>query len=363
MLRDSTQTALLEILEANRIPYDLNKADNVLVMRDTKSRIVFRSLDDFERLRGTNLSWFGIDELTYTAEEAWLRLEARLRDPKATKLCGFAVWTPKGHDWVYRRFLGERVDGYEAVVAKAGENTFILDKFPDYYERLKRSYDEGFYRQEVLGEYLNIHQGRVYNSFDRERNIAVREVNPKLPLRWALDFNVDPMSSVIAQISDKNVVVLDEIVLRRASTHQACQEFLTRFPSHPSGLYIYGDASGSNMKTSGCTDFEILRQMLRESSYGSATFKVPKGNPQVRDRVSLLNAKLHNAGGESELTVNPQCRELIKDFEEVNYKKDSSVIDKEADSKRTHLSDALGYLVWEECRLRPQAGEKNRRIV
>ena len=38
------------------------------------------------------------------------------------------------------------------------------------------------------------------------------------------------------------------------------------------------------------------------------------------------------------------------DFEEVTYKPDSGVIDKDKDSKRTHLSDALGYLIWQECR-------------
>lgn len=42
----------------------------------------------------------GVDELTYTQEEAWLRLDGQLRDPKAKRLCGFAVWTPKGFDWV-----------------------------------------------------------------------------------------------------------------------------------------------------------------------------------------------------------------------------------------------------------------------
>ncbi|MCL5746524.1 MAG: hypothetical protein M1541_21765, partial [Acidobacteria bacterium] len=81
MLRDATLTAFLEILGQSSIPYDLNKAENVLTLKDTGSRILFRSLDEFERLRGTNLAWFGVDELTYTAEEAWLRLEGRLRDP------------------------------------------------------------------------------------------------------------------------------------------------------------------------------------------------------------------------------------------------------------------------------------------
>ena len=117
MLRDATQAALLEVLESNGIPYEHNKAENTLVMLDTQSRILFRPVDEFERLRGTNLAWFGLDELTYTQEEAWLRLEGRLRDPRATKLCGFAVWTPKGYDWVYRKFIGS-VSGYGVVLAE-----------------------------------------------------------------------------------------------------------------------------------------------------------------------------------------------------------------------------------------------------
>ena len=128
MLRDATLTALTETLHENGIPFELNKADNVLVMRDTGSRILLRAVDEFERLRGTNLAWFGLDELTYTLEGAWLRLEGRLRDPKATKHCGFGVWTPKGFDWVYRKFVTHPVPGYEAIQATPFENRFLLEQ-------------------------------------------------------------------------------------------------------------------------------------------------------------------------------------------------------------------------------------------
>src|SRR5579885_444417 len=127
MLRDATQAALIEILEKNKIPYEMNRGDNYLAMKETKSRILFRAVEEFERLRGSNLAWFGVDELTYTSEEAWVRLEGRLRDPKASRLCGFAVWTPKGFDWVYERFIAEPVEGYETVVATPFENRFLLD--------------------------------------------------------------------------------------------------------------------------------------------------------------------------------------------------------------------------------------------
>src|SRR5262249_43332136 len=115
MLRDATQASLIEILERNRIPHEVNRAENFLVFRETRSRILFRAVEEFERLRGSNLAWFGVDELTYAPEEAWLRLEGRLRDPKAARLCGFGVWTPKGYDWVYERFVATGVEGYETV--------------------------------------------------------------------------------------------------------------------------------------------------------------------------------------------------------------------------------------------------------
>ncbi len=34
MLRDATQSTLFEILDRNQIPYDFNKAENVLTLRD-----------------------------------------------------------------------------------------------------------------------------------------------------------------------------------------------------------------------------------------------------------------------------------------------------------------------------------------
>ena len=95
-------------------------------MEDTGSKILLRAVDEFERLRGTNLAWFGIDELTYAPEGAWSRLEGRLRDPKAKRLCGFAVWTPKGFDWVYRRFIQNPAPEFEAVIAAPYENRYVL---------------------------------------------------------------------------------------------------------------------------------------------------------------------------------------------------------------------------------------------
>ncbi len=363
MLRDATQAALFEILEQNKIPFEYLKAENTLLMLDTMSRVIFRPVDDFERLRGTNLAWFGLDELTYTQEEAWLRLEGRLRDPKATRLCGFAVWTPKGYDWVHRRFVSDTTGNYAVIRAPGMENTFLLKQIPDFYQRLETSYDERFYAQEVLGEYLHLSGGTVYSAFDRNVHVKNLSPDPGLPLEWTLDFNVDPMSSLIVQREGDLVRVLDEIVIRNGTTMEACAEFIKRFPRHIPGVWIYGDASGNQRQTTGQSDYDIVKDYLRARSTLDVHYQVPKSNPSVKERINLMNAKLRSASGDVRLLVDPKCKELIKDFEQVAYKADTFVIDKDRDRLRTHLSDALGYFVWQQCKERSKIGERQERLL
>jgi hypothetical protein len=279
MLRDSTLSALFEILDANFIPYEYSKGDNVLTMTDSGSRVLCRSVDEFERLRGTNLAWFALDELTYSPEAAWLVLEGRLRDPRAERLCGFGVWTPKGFDWVYRKFISEPRLSYETTLAQPFENSHLLEQIPDFYDLLKSSYDEAFFEQEALGKYLNVHAGLVYYAFSRQDHVVDTFIHPDAPLLWALDFNVDPMCSVVAQVIGGTVYVLDEIVLRNSNTLQACEEFLRRFPGHPRGLVVYGDASGNNTHTSGDSDYHIVRAFFAEN-YSSALqfFRQPRSH-------------------------------------------------------------------------------------
>ena len=363
MLRGAIQAALLEVMDENRIPYEWNKSENNLVLTDCGSKILMRSVEEYERLRGTNLAWFCVDELTYSMQEVWTRLEARLRDPKAKQLCGFAAWTPRGFDWVYERFVANPVEGYDVFLAKPFENGHLLSEVPDYYERLKRSYDEKFYSQEVMGEYVNLHAGQVYGSFDRVRNVAAVKIDPMLPLRWALDFNVDPMSSVVAQVVDGRILVADEISLSRATTLDACEEFWRRYGTHPGGLIVYGDATGQRMQTSGATDYQMVREFMSRHRVQGFRMDVGKSNPAVSERVNLVSAKLRNAEGEVALVVDPRCKELIKDFEQVAYKPGSGVMDKDRDPKRTHLSDALGYLIWQEMRPRAPVGEQPYRLL
>jgi hypothetical protein len=166
------------------------------------------------------------------------------------------------------------------------------------------------------------------------------------------------MSSLILQRAGEEVRVVGEIVIRHSTTKAACEEFLKRFPQHAAGVWIYGDAAGNQQQTTGATDYDMIREHFAVQSGVKVDYRVPKANPSVRERINLTNRQLKSASGKIGLLVDPQCRELIKDLEQVCFKADSAQIDKDRDRLRTHLSDALGYVLWQECRVATKIGER-----
>jgi hypothetical protein len=361
MLNDATLPTLLDLLDAHSITHKYLKSENLLMLPKSRSKILLRSLDRYEHLRGTTLAWVGVDELTYCNNEAWQRLEARVRDPNARKHQMFAAWTPKGYDWVYKRFIStkDKLPEHDAILASPRENVIVLSMKPDYYDNLKSSYDPLFYRQEALGEYLNTQSGRVYHGWSEANEDGSLRYVPTEGICWALDFNVDPMAGVIAQFLNGRVHVLQELFLRNSDTISMCERFEKAAQPFADAylavngtalpVTVYGDATGEARSTSSKTDYDLIREYFRSRGQFKMQFDYPRSNPPVRDRVNSVNAMLKNAKGDMRTRVHPDCKELITDFLEVSWKQGALnfELDKVSDKARTHLSDALGYLIWQ----------------
>jgi len=363
MLGDVTVRAFLEHCGDLGVDFTMSRARRTVTLTESRATILFRSLDSPERLRGTNLAWFGLDELTYCSPDAWSRLEARLRDPAAARLSGFAVWTPKGFDWVYRKFIAARASSYGLVQAAPFENTHLLEATPDYYRNLEESYDKSFYEQEVLGQYSNLSAGRVYHSFSRDDHVADKQLRADLPLLAAWDFNVNPMTILIGQSEGISIHVLDEIILSSSSTEESLQEFTQRYGGHRAGMRFYGDASGRQRRTSSqYSDLEIIQQHAAASPSWKAEVLFESKNPAVRDRTNLVNGHLRDAAGNQRLSISKHCSALIDDLEQTVYKPGSSIVDK-SDPNRTHATDALGYMLWGEHLSTKSIGEQPGRLV
>jgi hypothetical protein len=259
-------------------------------------------------------------------------------------------------------------------------------------ESAAQEMDERTYRQEFEASFENLGTGIAYYAFDRAHNVRPLRYDPKLPLVWSLDFNMNPLCSVLGQTLNGVVHILDELILPDSNTLAACEEFLSRttkwttvpevfseplpldaaseyedlltqLQPRPLNVYIYGDATGEQRKTSASrTDWQIVKNFFgRYADRYRASFQVPSANPVVKDRINCVNAVLRNHAGQHRLRIDPRCKELIKDFEQVCWKADPhgnslAELDK-SDPMRTHASDAAGYFVAREFPMRAQRGE------
>lgn len=171
MLRDSTQAEFFSLLRDLGIPYEHNKSERSL-MFDTGHRILLRSLDEPDDLRGPNLSYAWIDEAAYVKFQAWRVIKARVRVGSRQQV--WLTTTPKGRNWIYDEFVKAPTARHGLHKMTTYENT-TLD--PDYAESL--GYVGRFAEQELGGEFVAF-DGLVYSNFDREK--MVRETGEGVDL-------------------------------------------------------------------------------------------------------------------------------------------------------------------------------------
>jgi hypothetical protein len=182
------------------------------------------------------------------------------------------------------------------------------------------------------------------------------------------------MCSVICQIDEthdaKRIFVLDELHLRNSDTPSACEEFVNRTEQWtgrgPLQVFVYGDATGEARQRAGAgapSDWAAVKQFFRSRPEYQMTFRYKPTNPQQRDRVAAVNAMLCNSAGERRTEVDPKCKYLIDDLEQVVWTTGTALLDQRTNRMLTHMSDAYGYLVETECGIRTKGGPRTLRRV
>ena len=157
-----------------------------------------------------------------------------------------------------------------------------------------------------------------------------------------MDFNRSPISAVIGIINKDVLHIFDEVEIYQSNTYELIQEIKNRYPNK--NYVCFPDASGSHRSTnSNLSDHMIL------SNNG---FKVQAGktNPPVLDRINAVNSMLCNAKQERKLLIDPKCRKIRECLIKMSYKEGTRIPDK--DNVYDHMSDALGYLVYQNFGLK-----------
>jgi hypothetical protein len=284
-----------------------------------------------QSLRGTGLDFVVLDEYAYMPAELWPEVvRPMLADREGRALisstpCGFNHF----YDLYYEAQPRSDCATFQFSTAHGGyvsESELVL---------LRSTMDPKLYAQEIEASF-ELQHGRVYHAFARDLNVKDVSLISGPPLLVGMDFNVNPMTAVVAQKIGGQCHVSAEIVLPNSNTFEMMQELLIRYPQQRG--VVHPDPSGTARKTSaavGQTDHAIIRQ---------AGWQVHSLKPYpIVDRINSVNAMFENANRQRRLFIDRSCKTLIRALDGLTYKADSHLPDKS--SGLDHAADALGYLI------------------
>ena len=224
----------------------------------------------------------------------------------------------------------------------------------------------------IHGKVITLYQGKAYKSFKREEHVLEEEIelDPEKDVIWTLDFNMNPMCTVILQEHNKDgfeyAVALDEIyrwdadptgidVARMFVNWLKAREFKAT-------IKIYGDPNGFHGGTKRQrTKYQVIHDILKDEGF-NVRIEIKNVKPSLTESVDNTNAVLKNARGEIKCFVNKRCEKLIASLSGVKWKiktkGDSPELDKQCDHNAfkaedkekvrfmTHPSDAFRYYVY-----------------
>lgn len=298
------------------------------------STIALKGADNYDSLRGVGLDFIVLDEFADINPDAWYEtLRPTLSDKQGRALF---IGTPKGiGNWSYELYQNSLDNkdwqSFQYTTVDGGNVT------PQEIESAKKDLDERTFRQEYLATF-ETYSGRIYYSFDRANNVIEGTLEPRDTdvIYIGMDFNIDPMSAVIAIRKGDDLCVIDEIRMFSSNTQECVDEIKSRYPK--SKIWVYPDPAARQRKTSagGSTDITILQN-------AGFIVKSPNSHTPVRDRINAVNSRLCGSDGVRRLFIQPKCKYTIEGLERHVYKEGSTQPDK--DSGYDHMMDALGYMI------------------
>ena len=305
----------------------LNESDMSVVF-DNGAELAVKGADNEHNLRGVELTKCVMDEMAYIKPHVWEEIIYPML--ATTQGSVLFIGTPNGYDTMYDLYSkGQSEPDWKSWQFKTIDGGFVP---AEEIARAKRTMDPVRFRQEFEASFETTGNRAAWN-FDRQTHIKQHN-DLSTYLWWGCDFNVDYMTAVLAcQFTDGTVHYFNEIRLKNSNTEEMARKMKAISPD----IECYPDPAGSaRSTTSRRSDHAILRD------YGFL-IRARKSHPSHIDRLNALNRKLLDADGNVTMTVDPKCKYLIKDLEQVQRDKKGG-IDK-SNIELTHALDACSYAI------------------
>lgn len=273
-------------------------------------------------ISGRTAAWFGIDEVdllkTEEALTIWDILSARLRDINGKHFQGFCASTPEGHKFLWTKFVDDLAKNPSLAAQFKLLHATTYDNFllpPSYIARLESQYDPKRLRAHLMGEFVSLTDGQVYEDFDRKLNHTDEEIEEGETLHTGWDFNNNGMSVTICVERDGQPRQLDE-VMGSTNTSTAIAALRLRYPKHR--ILAYPDATGKDIRST--TSSETDHNLLKATGF---VINTTLANPHIMDRVGSVRAQVLNSKGERRFKINTKkCPITTACFEQHTFRPD-----------------------------------------
>jgi PBSX family phage terminase large subunit len=309
--------------------------------------------DSLKSLEAFSRAW--VEEAHRLSERSMRLLLPTIRTPtRLDELSGrsseiWFSWNPENPTDPVDKFFRSNPEGAVHAHSTYLDNPFCKPEMVAEAERLKRV-DPVDYEHVWLGGYFVGGSGRVYSTYmDRDYpdgNLCeVKDTGAEILV--GMDFNVEPMSAVIAVRAGDECHILDAIEIDTSNTEEMAEEIKRRYPDRR--IVVCPDPSGNQRKSSapvGQTDHTILR------GYGFEV-RAPRKAPPVVDRENNAKAMYYDKlTGRRRCLVHPDAQALRIGLTNLRYKEGTSQRDKKtkgpSGATYDHICDAADYLLWQE---------------
>jgi len=330
-LKITAYRLVLDTLRSWGVPFDLNRTD--LTIRFGDSEILFKSLDDPEKIKSAEFNFIWVEEATDISREDFLQLNLRLRRKGSRPNQVVLTFNPiDQYHWVVRDFIQSARPDAAVLHSTYRDNPYLDAEYARQLEDLIHQ-DENYYRIYALGE-PGVLQNVIYSNWEIARTW------PNLSSVWyGLDFgHTNPSALVEIGEYDGDVYVRELLY----QTHLTNADLIARLKEIvPERAIIYADSA------------EPARiEEIRRAGFTAipADKNVSLGIDAVKRR------RLH---------VHPDSANLIAELRAYVYRQDrSGRVLEEPVKFHDHLMDALRYGIATHVpqpprRLRAMAGRVN----
>jgi phage terminase large subunit len=337
--------AAIEDLDVDQ-EFSVNKTDRTLTHEPTGNQILCKGLDEpkkIKSIRGITGMW--IEEATDFEEDDLDQLNIRVRGEKQNYVQFIISFNPVDENhWLKKRFFDRKEPNTTVCHSTYKDNYYLVDEDRQQLERLKER-NQLYYDVYCLGKWgIVVKSDKFMYAFEREKHVISHyEPNPHLPLLISYDFNVLPMTCLIAQ-ENEGLYIFDEIKLENSSTEELSEQVKAKYIDWLFNMDITGDATGYNREKAtrgNLNQYMVIKEVLQLSE---RNIRVRSKNAELKDSRVLCNSVLQHAS----VFITENCTETIRDVIYAAIKVDPmskklTVIKTEEDGR--HFFDNYRYLI------------------